>query len=391
MYLKDDSKLSYSEKHITYKIKNGDTLQNVARELNIEPRLLRAYHNIHCNLPDLIEADFPYQLDYLILAPEKAALTDEEREKKRAKVVFNDPPLCLSLNYARVDTTYGVLYTIENGDKIHTIKQKINVKWKAKSDNDFYFFEITRIGKIYINDTEADTMAEDIAEKASAALYPLIVVVDATGKWVDINNFEQVKKRWTTTKKEIQKYYKGAFIEKYFSIYDKTLENSDNLYLSLSKDWFLYALFNGIHVQYPPTLIIQKETGFPFITKDENISYQVDQTLDDYLDVDNFIIVAIKGNLNDERSKTDFDNALNIKVNEYTEERPMGTYRAKYFLNPNNYFPESVFVSCDLALDVTQKYTISISNLNDTKEQVIATRQKIFIDESKPQKKWWQF
>ncbi|NRS87187.1 hypothetical protein HNQ02_000087 [Flavobacterium sp. 7E] len=391
MYLKDDSKLSYSEKHITYKIKSGDTLQNVARELNIEPRLLRAYHNIHCNLPDLIEADFPYQLDYLILAPEKVALTDEEREKKRAKVVFNDSPLCLSLNYARVDTTYGVLYTIENGDKTHTIKQKINVKWKAKSDNDFYFFEITRIGKIYINDTEADTMAEDIAEKASAALYPLIVVVDATGKWVDINNFEQVKKRWTTTKKEIQKYYKGAFIEKYFSIYDKTLENSDNLYLSLSKDWFLCALFNGIHVQYPPTLIIQKETGFPFITKEENISYQVDQTLDDYLDVDNFIIVAIKGNLNDERSKTDFDNALNIKVNEYTEERPIGTYRAKYFLNPNNYFPESVFVSCDLALDVTQKYTISISNLNDTKEQVIATRQKIFIDESKPQKKWWQF
>jgi hypothetical protein len=188
----------------------------------------------------------------------------------------------------------------------------------------------------------------------------------------------------------MQKYYKGDFVEKYFSVYDKNLEDSDTLYLSLSKDWFLNAFFNGIHIQYPSSLSVQKEVGFPFISKNENINYQVDQKLDDYLDVDNFLVIDINGKLNDERTKTDFENALNIPVKEYSSQKPIGNYTAKYFLNPNNYIPETLIVTCDLSLDVAQKYTVTISNLNDIKEQVVATRQEIFIDETKPQKKWWQ-
>jgi hypothetical protein len=390
MFLIDDSELPYNEEHITHKIKKGDTLQSVAQELNIKPRAIRAYHNMHCRIPDLIEADFPYQLEYLILAPEKIELSDEQREATRKKAVFNDAPLNLSLDYAQIDTTYGVLYTIENGETTNTLKQEINVKWKSKTANGYYFFEITRIGKVYINDETANTMAEEIAEKASAALYPLLVIVDETGKWVYINNFIQIKERWTAVKNQMQKYYKGDFVEKYFSVYDKNLEDSDTLYLSLSKDWFLNAFFNGIHIQYPSSLSVQKEVGFPFISKNENINYQVDQKLDDYLDVDNFLVIDINGKLNDERTKTDFENALNIPVKEYSSQKPIGNYTAKYFLNPNNYIPETLIVTCDLSLDVAQKYTVTISNLNDIKEQVVATRQEIFIDETKPQKKWWQ-
>lgn len=380
---------SYKD-YLTYKVKKDDTLFSVAQELGIDPYILRTYHNRFCPLTDLIEADFPSRLEYLILPPPEIELSDNEREKQRKKTVFNDGQHKISLNDAQVNNTYGVVYTIVNGEETHEIKQQINVSWKAKNENDFYFFEVTRIGNIYINDTAADTMAEDIAEKASAALYPLLVVVDENGKWVYINNFNQIEERWHEAKKQIQKYYKGDHVEKYLSIYDKNLEDSDTLYLSLSKDWFLNAFFNGLHTQYPPSLSIQKEIDFPLIAKTENIKYLVDQKLDDRLDVDNFLVININGKLSDERTKTDFENDLNLPVKEYSDQKAIGNYRAKYFLNPQNYVPESIFITCDLELDTPQKYSVSISNLNQNKEISATPKQELFVGETKKKQKWWQ-
>lgn len=380
---------SYKD-YLTYKIKKGDTLLSVAQELDIDPYLIRIYHNRFCPLTDLIEADFPSRLEYLILPPPEIELSDNEREKQRKKVVFHESPFKISLNDAQVNNSYGVVYTIENGNETHEIKQQLNVRWKAKNENGFYFFEVDRIGNIYINDTAASTMAEEIAEKASAALYPLLVVVDQNGKWVYINNFNQIEERWHEAKKQILKYYKGDHVEKYLSIYDRNLEDSDTLYLALSKDWFLNAFFNGIHTQYPHSLSIQKEIDFPLIAKTENIKYLVDQKLDDRLDVDNFLVVNINGKLHDERTKTDFENELNLPVKEYSDQKAVGSYRAKYFLNPQDYIPESIFISCNLELDVPQKYSVSIANLNESKEISATPKQELFVGENKKKQKWWQ-
>jgi hypothetical protein len=378
------------EDYLTYKIKKGDTLLSVAMQLGIDPSFLRSHHNRFCpSIKDLIEADFPYHLEYVILAPAQVVLTDDEKEKNRKKINKGDATFSLSLANAQINNSYSVLYTIENGEVLTTIKQKINVNWKGRSENNFYFFEVDRIGNIYINDTAADSMVEEIAEKASAALYPLLVVVDQNGKWVYINNFNQIEERWQETKKQILKYYKGDHVEKYLSIYDKNLENSDTLFLSLSKDWFLNAFFNELHVQYPPTLSIQKEIEFPFLAKTENLNYLVNQKLDDRFDIDNFLVININGKLNDERTKTDFENELSLPVKEYSDQKVSGDYRAKYFLNPLNYMPESIFCSCTLALDTPQKYTVTISNLNDNEKMSTKPKPELFLDVITPKRKWW--
>jgi hypothetical protein len=379
------------EDYTTYKIQKGDTLLSVAQNLGIEPYLLRSYHNRFCpSTKDLIEADFPRHLAYVILPPEKVELTDDEKEKSREKIHQGDDSFTLSLNNAQINNSYSVVYTIENGDATTTIKQQFNVKWKARSENNFYFFEVDRIGPTYINDTITNTMVQEIAEKASVALYPLLVVVDEDGKWVYINNFSKIEERWEEAKKQIRKYYKGNDVEKYFSIYDKNLEDSDTLYLSLSKDWFLNAFFNEIHVEYPPSLSIQKEIDFPFLAKSDNLTFRVNQKLDDHYDVDNFLVIDINGKLDDERNKTHFERELNLPVKEYSEEKVSGDYRAKYFLNPLNHMPEAIFVSCSLELDTPQKYSVTISNLNDTKEMSTKPEPQLFVEEIKPQKKWWQ-
>lgn len=379
------------EDYLTYKIKKGDTLLSVAQDLGIEPYSLRSYHNRFVpSIKDLIEVDFPYHLEYIILEPRKVALTDKEKEQNRTKINTTGS-FKLSLDNSHINNSYAVLYSIEKGQNVYHIKQEFSVKWKAKNEDGYSFFEVNRIGNLYINDIQASTMATEIAEKASAALYPLLVVVDESGKWVYINNFSQIEERWIETKKQIRKYYKGESVEKYISIYDQNLEDSDSLYISLSKDWFLNAFFNEIHIQYPASLSIRKEQEFPFMAKNNNLNFSVDHKVDEYLDIDNFLVIDINGKLSDQRTKTDLEKELGLPAKEYSEEKAIGHYRAKYFLNPQNHMPEVVFISCDLALETPQKFSITISNKDDQKEMSAKPEPQLFVEEVEPKKKWWQF
>ncbi|UPZ17817.1 peptidoglycan-binding protein LysM [Flavobacterium humidisoli] len=379
------------EDYLTYKIKKGDTLLSVAQDLGVEPYRLRSYHNQFVpSTKDLIEADFPPHLEYLILEPEKAALTDKEKEQNRTKINTKGS-FKLSLDNSHINNSYAVLYSIEKGQNVYHIKQEFNVKWRAKNEDGYSFFEVNRIGDLYINDTRTSTMAHEIAEKASTALYPLLVVVDQTGKWVYINNFNRIEERWVETKKQIREYYKGEVVEKYISIYDRNLEDSDSLYISLSRDWFLNAFFNEIHIEYPTSLSIQKEQEFPFMAKSDNLNFKVEQKVDEYLDIDNFLVIDISGKLNDQRTKTDIEKELGLPVKEYSEEKVTGNYRAKYFLNPQNHIPEVVFISCDLALETPQKFSVTISNKDDQKEMSVKPKAQLFVEEIESKKKWWQF
>lgn len=370
------------DNYLTYEIQEGDTPEIVAEKLGIDLYNLRSNHNMHCPLKDAVGPTFPRHLKRLIIKPPKVELTDEEKELQRKNVVFNDGFGKLSLNYSQGENTYGVVYTIENGTETCTLKHEIKVTWLAQNKG-YQFYRINRDPNIYINDTIAHTMGEKIAQQAAQVLYPLTIVVNEEGNWVDIHNFKEIEERWRDAKDQIRKYNKGIFVEKYFFIHDKNLENSDTLYLNINKDWFLNALFNGIHVQYPANLIGSKKIEFPFIAKADPIQYQVEQKVDGFLDTDNLIVVDINGGLDDLRSKTDFENELKLPVKEYSEEKPTGNYRAKYFLNPNTYMPEAFMVNCDLALDKPQKYTITATNLHTAKELVIASRESTFVGVNK--------
>jgi hypothetical protein len=378
LYLPDFSYDDYQ----TYTIQEGDTPDSVAEKLGIDVYNLRSNHNRHCPLKDAIGPTFPRHLKRLIIKPPKVELRDEEKELHRKNVVFNDGFGKLSLNYSHGENTYGILCTIENGAEICTLKQEINVTWLAQNQG-YHFYRIIRDANIFINDTIAHTMGEKIAQQAAQVLYPLTIVVNENGEWVDIYNFKEIEERWRDVKDQIRKYYKGKFVEKYFSIQDKNLENSETLYLTINRDWFLNTLFNGIHIQYPADLILEKEIDFPFIAKSDTIKYRVKQKADPLLDTDNLIVVDINGQLDDLRSKTDFENELKLPVKEYSEEKPTGNYRAKYFLNPNTYMPEAFTVSCDLALDTPQKYSITATNLHTVKEMVIASRESTFVGVTK--------
>src|SRR6187402_3029282 len=135
--------------HHKYFIKEGDTFKSVSEELGIDWQTIRFYHNTHCIADeDVINADFPKHLKFLLLKPVKL------QANAKSKVV----PLKAKLNngfnvsFLTINGKFGVISTILNGTNEHTLKYEVSLKWIATDKNGYSFYEINRLSKIYIDD-----------------------------------------------------------------------------------------------------------------------------------------------------------------------------------------------------------------------------------------------
>lgn len=372
-YIEDESKEQSYDQYRTYKVRKGDTLQSVATEFGIDIQELRHYHNMRCNLSDLIEDDFKSHLELLILPPEKSDEKTVLKEKTPKKVLFGSKAFTIPFYPVNINNNYSVKYTFEKGDKVKNLEYQVSVKWLQADKNGICFFEIDRLGKIKIDEKEADTKVDVLAEGASSILYPMQVVVDQSGNWIDVFNYKTIKNRWKDMKTEILYYFEGSSVLKYIEAIEYTLRDEESLLESLSDDWFLKVFFNGVHTCYGSDLSIEKETSFAIMPKKAKLNIEAQQTIEEYLDDANLIVIRQKGEFTDDKIIEKF----------LIDEENIGTYNAEYFLNPNHYSIEKIALECSLDLDVSKKVTIEINNLNAKKEVVVGTRKSIFIPEEK--------
>jgi hypothetical protein len=371
-----------NDTHDRYSLEKGDTFESVAEKLGIEWQTLRAYHNIHCvSDADVINANFPSHLKFLLLKPIKLRANEEAVEEPLKKAKFNKG-YRIPFNHVTIKNKYGVMYTIENGEQIDTIKYEASVNWITTDKNGYSLFEIDRLSKIYINEIEADSVADELAEKTSSVLYPLQVVVDQEGEWIDVHNYEEINERWEIKRNEILEDYPGEQTIKYLDLFENNLESSQTLSLVLANDWFIRSFFNGIHTEYTPKLAFKGYTYFPFITKSDDLIFDIEQKVDEYLDENDLINIDLKGALDDNRTETDIENELNLQSSTFTEQKVSGNYRAKYFLDPNNYSIQTLFIECSIIVDVPQKYTVIVSNLNE-KDSIRLKTNSLYMEAEK--------
>lgn len=371
--------------HLVYKIKKGDTLQKVAKELGIETQSLRAFHNMRCPIEDLIEADFKPHLEFLIIESEEAKV---KREEHREKVHFirncKLPFIPEGLN-----NNYLTEYTIENGEQRHNIKEEINVRWIKRDKNDFSLIEINRISQVFVDGKEADTMADELAEKTARVFYPLQVVLDSNGELVAIYNLEDVRDRWQKVKKEVLKDFQGDVLEKALLKFEDKLQDDEMIFDSLSKDWFLKVFFNNLNIEYTEKLAVQREIEFPLSQKTGSVLFHVEQSILPQVDAYNLINITQSGTLSDLRSKNDFENELLFPDDNPENENPEkadGSYNAYYFLDPKTNVPESIYLECELKLDSPQKVTVVISNLKSEAKLSLGSKTSFLIDEKEEKK-----
>ncbi|MFH7015046.1 peptidoglycan-binding protein LysM [Flavobacterium sp. FlaQc-47] len=349
MYYIDDSEGQSKDKHLTYKIRKGDTLQSVATELGVDAYELRRYHNIHCAIPDLIEADFKSYLEFLILSPKKSAVSTEAEEKRPQKVSLGNN-YKLPFLPGGIKKKYKVHYTTEVGEEIDTLEMNVSVKWLATDKNNFHLFEIKR-KSIYVNNEIPDTVMDQLAAKTAEVIYPLKIVVDESGKWVAIYNFDDIESRWKATKKEILDYYEGEVTENYIDHAENALENEVTLFKYLSSDYFLRTFFNGIHVGYTADYTFKNDVFFP-LEKEEESMFNVEQKINPFLDESYCIKVEQEGDFKDLAAE------FNYGLDPWT-----GKFNATYLLDSDSYCVEKINLECSMDYDDPIKVTIAIEAL----------------------------
>ncbi|MDY0989818.1 peptidoglycan-binding protein LysM [Flavobacterium sp. CFBP9031] len=350
MYHIDKPEESTYDKFRTYKIKKGDTLASVARDLGVEADELRWYHNMYCEIQDLIEADFKSYSRFLILAPEKYIEDRKEKEEKKGQKVTLASNHILPFVADRINKDYKVQYTTVFGDQVDTLEMETSVKWLATDKNSFHLFEINR-DAIKVNNELPDTVMDELAAKTAKVLYPLKIVADNTGKWIAVYNFDEIENRWKDIKEAILDYYEGEVVENYIDHADYALESSDSLFKFLASDYFLRTFFNGIHVGYTANFSFKNEVFFP-LEKDEESKFEVEQKINTLLDESNLIKVEQIGHFVDDGTEASFG-----------FDPWKGNYKASYFLDEDTYCIEKVNLECNIEYDEAIKVIIQIESI----------------------------
>lgn len=357
-YIAESEELFYGNFR-TYKIIKGDTLQTVSQKLGIEARELRRYHNMYCLDADVIEKDFKHHCHFVILAPEKndSAPVNEEDSLKKVSLGKDNKLPFLPRGISR---DYSAAYTFEVGDKIDTMEMAVRVKWIATDSNKYNLFEITRSVNLFIDDNAPDKMIDELSSKIVAVLYPLKIVVDEFGKWIDIHNYDEIVSRWKDKKSEILDYYEGEVVKSYIEHTEYVLENSKRLLASLRYDYFLNTFFNGIHLKYTAEYGFQNDLIFP-LEKEIEAVFHVQNKIAPNLDDGGFIKI--------EQNAHYIDSGFGFLYG-YTSSKV--NYNAVYFLNSDNYFIEKMNFELNIENDKRIKTTIVIELLDNKKRKRIA-------------------
>ncbi|MDH7464193.1 hypothetical protein QEG73_23045 [Chitinophagaceae bacterium 26-R-25] len=249
---------------------------------------------------------------------------------------------------------YGIMYTIENGNDVNTIKYEASIRLADANERGYVFF-IDRTSKIFINDEEPDLMTDVLATTVGGVLYPLKICIDHACNLHSIHNFDMIRQRWESVKELLRNDYEGELIDKYIAQTELSLREAAILLQCLKADWFLASYFCNL---YGAIANGKKQVAFSIMENAAPVKYLVDVTRDENLTAENLIKLSHNGSINDAH---------------YTA--TSGNYRAQYFLDPYYHTVDTAFIECDMKLYNEKKITVLVSRLN-APEQYQTAQQK---------------
>lgn len=276
-----------------FKIPKGSTLDEMALFFDVEKDYLRRYHNIYCELGDLIEKEIPRHLIKLFVPPKNKEY-DTNLMSRQALSTFS--PKDFFEKNRLFQKEYGVIQAIwENEVKRKKISFLIDVK---RTDSRLY--SINR-KKIYINDKAPDLVAEHLAEKAGSIFFPLELEILKSGNLKEITNIEEIRKRWKILRPEMENYYKGAIADRILGKVNQELANKNKIQNQILGSLF-YRLYFLPFRDYATEPEKEFDLYLPLFPFKKKVQYKVKSEVKPNLSETGKLNLHIKGKLADSRT-----------------------------------------------------------------------------------------
>lgn len=286
-----------------YPIQEGDTLESVAKKLNIQTEYLKEVHNAKAGFWDKIRSKFPKHLTEIYVYSDVLEEQSPEKEVKRetGRNIFSTS--------FYTPKKYG--YSLKNYEGDH-LKNKIHYEVEAVyKENDFNFkiIEINR-RQVYVNHKMPDVAVEQLLDKIAQNMFPIELRISDAGEIKAIANHKEIKERWLANKEKLTQYYKKEQSDAIIKKADLYFNNEKELLGILSNNWFFNLFFKPIYSYYPEKKEIQYTTKVPFLSK-RLVEYEITQTLQDLYTRSGKVIINHAGKITDHRS---FDEVLQNKT-----------------------------------------------------------------------------
>ncbi|MCV9929016.1 hypothetical protein OIU83_15225 [Flavobacterium sp. LS1R49] len=276
-----------------YKVQRGDTIEAIAIKIGIPAAEVRSYHNRYCELCDLVELGLPIRkIEYILLPNLESFIETKLSEKNTVKKVLlgaNNNLRLTAMNGLKRE--YGTTIFYKNNDQlINKIHFTAQIEF-VKKENDFSIVKF-EINQVYVNSKEPEMVIEQLADKISKALYPLLMSLKRNGEIREILNIKEIQERWEKLKPSILKFYKGGdIIIKLLSSFEKSIESATLLRKNLVEHPFYKIYFSPIYQNYSPDLL--------FI--DNDFQFKIFQNVDEFQSLTAKFHVNRKGIINSDR------------------------------------------------------------------------------------------
>lgn len=314
---------------------------------------------------------------------------DLQQENPVKPVTFNpNYSLLLTLAPQNFKKSYGFVLTIKEGDTENSIKYEADITYVKTIPDYARLFKIERTTKVYLNDTDPDLLMDQLAAEAGTALYPVVLEVDFDGKFLGINNHQEIKDRWQERKQQILEYFVGDIAAQYCKLMDNTIDSLPQLSWAYRKDMLIGSYFTPIYKSYGSLLRTEDEMKFMLAGNAAPIAYQVTTEVRKNLHDMGLVELVQAGVVTDERSIRDIEEERSFPFRRMTdgEAKPVtGKYAARYLLHPNSNAIRSI--NAEWELDLTQKRVITVSmhqiNADDKVDQLTKGQDQpslVFLD-----------
>jgi len=315
-------------------------------------------------------------------------LTEHAKPNKHILLADNFS-LLLKLAPSQFKKNYGYILTFKNGEQENSIKYEVAITYIKTIPDVARLFRIERISKVYVNDTEPDLLIDKLANEAASALYPMIVEVDFNGKFLALNNYQEIADRWKTARAKIKEYFTGDISEQYCVLMEKTIASADLLRWKIQQDFLISTFFAPIYKSYTSALKIEDDTTFPIAGSAMPVLFKVTQQVKEYLNELDAVELQHGGIAIDSRSAADIENEHSFAFEKSTNPDAgefHGEYTARYLLHAQSKAIRSI--NAQWILDLSRKRTITISMhqiISDTDNTSADTDQQqgsslVFID-----------
>lgn len=181
--------------HKIYKIKKGDTLYNIAEKFGISPDELRTYHNIHCELEDLLpdEERLPRHIKVILLPADQ--LTLAEKFKQNIHFSFGEKE--------EYKIEIKNLFLVKNDPMSENETENI---WKiSENKNAHVDIQVTE-KKINKSDSQLKALI-DVLNKINESSDHLLIALNKDGTIQGVLNTKEIWDKWEEIKFQDIKFH----------------------------------------------------------------------------------------------------------------------------------------------------------------------------------------